>query len=250
MKMAMEWYYANTGSRTGPVTPEAFAGVVNDGVVKAETLVWAKDMAEWQPYGTISTDTAVCAASGGRYWQRDMIPYEGKFISAEHKDQFFQRLREGVQQPGQMVYGDFGVRFVAKLIDGIVGWVAGMIINVGLAMLFFGSFIFQPKANDPAVMGKFMAYQGTSFLVGMTFAVLYSWFFLSRYSATPGKMVMGLKVVRSDGSQLSGGRIVGRYFAELLSTMILCIGYIMAGFDEERRALHDRICDTRVIKSR
>jgi hypothetical protein len=33
--------------------------------------------------------------------------------------------------------------------------------------------------------------------------------------------------------------------------MILGIGYIMAAFDEpERRTLHDRICDTRVIKAR
>ena len=31
--------------------------------------------------------------------------------------------------------------------------------------------------------------------------------------------------------------------------LILGIGYIMAGFDEQKRTLHDRICDTRVIKS-
>ena len=31
--------------------------------------------------------------------------------------------------------------------------------------------------------------------------------------------------------------------------MILMIGYIMAGFDSEKRALHDMICDTRVIKA-
>jgi uncharacterized RDD family membrane protein YckC len=80
--------------------------------------------------------------------------------------------------------------------------------------------------------------------------VTYSWFFLKRYAATPGKMALGIKIVRSDGSPLSTGRILGRYFSEMLSTMILMIGYIMAGFDDERRALHDRICDTRVIKSR
>lgn len=248
--MAMEWYYANAGSRVGPVTPESFERAVVDGTVKAETLVWSKDMADWQTYGAVAAETAVCASSGGRYWQRDMAPYEGGFISADHKDEFFQRLREGVQQPNRMVYGDFGIRFAAKLIDGIIGWVLGMIINLGLAMAFFGAFIFQPKPNDPAVMGKFLAYQGTTFLAGVAVAVLYSWFFLSRYDATPGKMALGLKVVRSDGSKLSTGRIVGRYFSEWLSGAILFVGYIMAGFDEERRTLHDRICDTRVIKSR
>jgi uncharacterized RDD family membrane protein YckC len=246
----MEWFYANAGSRMGPVAPLAFEGLVKGGVVKPETLVWAKDMAEWQPFAQLTGATAVCAASGGRYWQRDMVPYEGKFISAEHKEQFFQRLREGIQQPGQMVYGDFGVRFLAKLVDGIIGWMVGMVINFGLSLLFFGSFIFQPKLTNPAVAGKFIAYQGMSVLLGISWGVLYSWFFLKHYAATPGKMALGLKVVRSDGSALSTGRIIGRYFAEMLSTMILCIGYLMAGFDEERRTLHDRICDTRVIKSR
>jgi uncharacterized RDD family membrane protein YckC len=44
------------------------------------------------------------------------------------------------------------------------------------------------------------------------------------------------------------GRAFGRYFGKLLSAIILGIGYIMAAFDSEKRALHDMICDTRVIK--
>lgn len=233
----------------GPISPVAFEGLVKDRIVNGETLVWSKGMAEWLPYASLAADTAVCAVSGGRHWQRDMVPYEGKFISAEHKEAFFQRLREGVTQPGQMVYGNFWPRFAAKFLDGLIGGVAGMIINFGLSLLFFGSFIFQPQMDDPEVAGKFLAYQGASMLMGIVFGVSYSWFFLKRYAATPGKMALGLKVVRSDGSALTTGRIIGRYFAEMLSTMILLIGYIIAAFDDERRALHDRICDTRVIKS-
>jgi uncharacterized RDD family membrane protein YckC len=33
-----------------------------------------------------------------------------------------------------------------------------------------------------------------------------------------------------------------------VSAILLCIGYIMAGFDSEKRALHDMMCDTRVIR--
>jgi uncharacterized RDD family membrane protein YckC len=36
----------------------------------------------------------------------------------------------------------------------------------------------------------------------------------------------------------------------IVSGIILLIGYIMAGFDDEKRALHDRVCDTRVIYKR
>jgi uncharacterized RDD family membrane protein YckC len=36
----------------------------------------------------------------------------------------------------------------------------------------------------------------------------------------------------------------------LVSSIVLSIGCIMAGFDDEKRALHDRVCDTRVIYKR
>jgi uncharacterized RDD family membrane protein YckC len=63
-------------------------------------------------------------------------------------------------------------------------------------------------------------------------------------------MAVGVKVFRTDGSKLSVMRIVGRMFAKGISGLILCIGYIMAGVDEEKRALHDRMCDTRVVRVR
>ncbi len=246
----MEWFYANGGNRVGPVTPEAFENLVKDGAVKADTLVWSKGMTDWRPYAEVSADTAVCAASGGRHWRRDMVPYEGGFISAEHKDAFFQRLREGVAQPNQLVYASFGRRFLGKLVDGIINWVLGTAVNLGLAMLFFGQFIFNPKPATPELTGNFLAYQGATMLASVLLGLAYSWFFLKKFAATPGKMALGMKVVRSDGSALTTGRIIGRYFAEWLSSLILGIGYLMAAFDDERRTLHDRICDTRVIHTR
>jgi len=73
-------------------------------------------------------------------------------------------------------------------------------------------------------------------------------YFLGKFSATPGKMALGLKVLRADGEMITYPRALGRFFAEFLSSVILAIGYIMAAFDEEKRALHDRICDTRVVR--
>jgi uncharacterized RDD family membrane protein YckC len=62
-------------------------------------------------------------------------------------------------------------------------------------------------------------------------------------------MACKLKVVMAEGDRVSYARAIGRHFAKYISGLILCIGYIMIGFDEQKRALHDRICDTRVIKS-
>jgi uncharacterized RDD family membrane protein YckC len=54
--------------------------------------------------------------------------------------------------------------------------------------------------------------------------------------------------VVADGGRVSYSRALGRHFAKWLSSIILGIGFIMAVFDDERRTLHDRICETRVVR--
>ncbi len=40
---------------------------------------------------------------------------------------------------------------------------------------------------------------------------------------------------------------MGRYFANTLSGMTLGVGYVLIVFDDQKRALHDYICDTRIV---
>jgi uncharacterized RDD family membrane protein YckC len=72
----------------------------------------------------------------------------------------------------------------------------------------------------------------------------------SERGATLGKRALGLRVLKSDGTRLSFGRATGRFFAKAFITGIIPfgIGYIMAGFTDRKRALHDMIADTVVIK--
>ena len=72
----------------------------------------------------------------------------------------------------------------------------------------------------------------------------------SERGATVGKMAMGLRVVTSDGQRLSFMNATGRYFAKILSFLILCIGFIMVAFTDKKRGLHDIIAGTLVIKTR
>lgn len=263
----MEWYYANNNQRQGPVFQADFERLVREGVIHPDTLVWKQGMPNWIPYSQLppadvvppapagtpaapeADDTAICAVSGKRYPKREMIQYEGQWVSAEHRDVFFQRLREGVAPSQHFQYGGFWIRFVAKFIDRIVLFAVGMGIGLALtatAVISTG----HTNPQDPEFWRFFILQQGILGLVNLALGLLYHWFFIRKFDATPGKMALGLKVLRSDGSKLSTGRIIGRYFSEILSGMILCIGYIMAGFDEEKRALHDHMCDTRVVKAK
>lgn len=89
------------------------------------------------------------------------------------------------------------------------------------------------------------------FAVGM----LYEVGMLKSYGATLGKMACGLKVVRADGSELGWGVCFGRFFMwnvvtsgiPYLSLILILITTIVAGTDAEKRAIHDRVCGTRVV---
>jgi uncharacterized RDD family membrane protein YckC len=66
------------------------------------------------------------------------------------------------------------------------------------------------------------------------------------WGQTLGKMALQIRVVSMDGGPLSFGQAVGRYFAAILSALLLMIGFIMAGARSDKRALHDLLAGTRV----
>jgi uncharacterized RDD family membrane protein YckC len=51
-----------------------------------------------------------------------------------------------------------------------------------------------------------------------------------------------------NGEKISFGKATGRYFGKIISGMILCIGYIMAGFTEKKQALHDMMAGCLVVR--
>ena len=118
-----------------------------------------------------------------------------------------------------------------------------------------GSFMTPMQAPPPGVRPEEFFVQiagrlGLAVAVSMILNATYESLFISRLGATPGKLALGLKVVRPDGGPISLGRAVGRYFAKMLNGFTLGIGYIIAGFDSQKRGLHDMICDTRVLRVR
>jgi uncharacterized RDD family membrane protein YckC len=59
-------------------------------------------------------------------------------------------------------------------------------------------------------------------------------------------MALGLVVTDLDGQRISFGKASGRHFGKIISSLILCIGFIMAGFTERKQALHDIMAGTLV----
>lgn len=66
----------------------------------------------------------------------------------------------------------------------------------------------------------------------------------SSLSASLGKKICGLVVVDENGQQLTSAKGFTRSICRLLSAAICGIGYFIALFDEDGKALHDKLANT------
>ena len=247
------WYYADGDHRKGPISSETLNELVAAGKVNDDTLVWRDGLAEWQPWGTLRGEagitpasgsapeddgTELCAESGLRLPRSRMVQVGDQWVSVEHRDEYFQKLREGGHVGQGLRPARIMARVAARFVDGMI-----------MFALFFFAGIILAIAGGSDETGTLLPLTLLFLNVAQwVIPALYTAFFLSRRGATPGKMVVKIKVVRPDGGPLSFWRAFGRHFADMLSAMILLIGYLIALGDPERRTLHDRICDTRVVE--
>jgi uncharacterized RDD family membrane protein YckC len=146
-------------------------------------------------------------------------------------------------------FGGFWRRFLAYFIDAIIINVAtsivGGVIGVGIGM----------GALSGAGASNMAALETISGLTGALIGLVGSWLYSallesSSYQATPGKMALGLVVTDAMGQRISFGRATGRYFAKILSSLILLIGFFMIGWTARKQGLHDMIAGTLVYKAR
>lgn len=265
----MDWFYEDDNRKIGPVSETEIDALVKDGKITGGTRVWNEKISKWTAYGELMGDVvaevpgrttpqaehpntypasdsqevvvedSTCIECGRKFPLDEMVQHGEFNICAACKNVFFQKVKEGVPT-GDMNYGGFWIRLGAKIIDNVItGAVgAGVAIMGGVSVGLSNP---NPTSFPPAMIAV-IAFQ-------YLFPVAYTTFFLGKFSSTPGKMACGLRVVTADGHSISYLRAFGRYFAEIVSGLILCIGYIIAAFDYEKRTLHDRICTTRVIKN-
>lgn len=84
-------------------------------------------------------------------------------------------------------------------------------------------------------------------LLGFVVGALYYTLTLPVWAATVGTRLLGVRVLRPDGSKVGPGRALARYFAGILSMLIFGVGYLMIALRSDKRGLHDLICDTVVV---
>ncbi|HHH12516.1 MAG TPA: RDD family protein [Candidatus Moranbacteria bacterium] len=140
-----------------------------------------------------------------------------------------QNLRSSVEEAAfpatNTRYGGFWIRFLASFLDYII-------LSLGLSFLSF-----------------FLAFpMGVSFLWGMLIEFVYTAVFWRYYSATPGKMILGLQIVKKDGTPIGWREIVIRYLGYFVSMIALGLGFLHIAFSARKQGWHDLMAGTYVIR--
>jgi len=139
---------------------------------------------------------------------------------------------------------DRGTRLAAAFLDGII-----LMVMVYLPLIF--ALTMSERAADEASASAMAAVGGLVTVVGL---IAWSWLtirYVARNGQSIAKKLLNIKVVRSDGSRASLGRIFWlRNVVNGLISIIPLYGLIdiLFIFGESRQCLHDKIADTIVVK--
>jgi len=265
----MDWYYSDGHQQFGPVTEAQLDELVAEGRLKTDHLVWRAGMPDWAPLGVVRTHAAAaepvahastatatesapavqyCSQCGAAHAPADLLTIGNGVVCANCKDAWLQRLREGVL-PGGLShtgrrYGGFWIRVAASLIDGVILWIIQFALLLPISLIMSATTV----AGSTPRPGLMLGFFGLYYVLALAVSAFYEAAFVVYKGGTPGKLALSMRVIREDGTRPGWGLAFGRYFAKIVSSLLLCIGFIMVGFDDEKRGLHDRICGTRVIR--
>jgi len=131
-------------------------------------------------------------------------------------------------------------------------------LDLLLLELIYGLFLFigatavdlaEAGDFDAMLLGDNLAAMALSFmLLWAALFLLYFTFFTYWGGQTPGKMLMRVRVVTKDFGNLTLLRAFARTLCYFLSSLFLGLGFLIAAFDRDKRALHDFIAKTYVVR--
>lgn len=137
-------------------------------------------------------------------------------------------------KPSGLLYAGFWLRAGAFIIDLVIVYASLFVCTLAGAAL-------------ERISGTLSAL----FIVAIIVLLLFYWaiFESSSRQATPGKMLMGIKVTNLSGERIGFWHAFARHICRYVSALPLYIGFIFAGFTARRQAFHDMIAGTLVVRN-
>lgn len=237
----MEVWIGRDGERHGPYNEDDVRQWLRSGQVSGEDLGWYEGLADWQPLSVLYPDAVASApASAPPATPTPAMPLP-QTTTASLED-----------------YAGFWKRVAAYILDIIVLYIPSMLIEKMLggdaAKSIFEQAVVNAAGDPNATLAAQMQYYSAmwpAMLLGFIVAWMYYAFCeSSAWQATVGKLALGLRVTDMQGNRLSLKRALARYPAMILSSLILCIGFLMVAWTRQKQGLHDMIAGTLVLNGR
>ena len=170
-------------------------------------------------------------------------PYCGNAVGIVDSGQSQQSVKQEISTPTsqeakqEQKYVGFWARFAANFLDGIL-------INILCSPAWiFLNYRARYHLNDRDVENAIVLYSALYILAQIILLVLW---FVKR--ASVGKMAISAKIVDAKtGGAPTKKQLIGRYFAYLLSSLPLCLGFLWIAFDPKKQGWHDKLAGTAVI---
>jgi uncharacterized RDD family membrane protein YckC len=231
------------GQKKGPFNKEAVQVMVNAGKATPETLVWTEDLKDWMALsgypellgrGSVAAPPPYFASVKTHGQSRPSGNTMPMPIGASNQG----NPANQVQFP--ITYAGFWKRFCAVFIDGIIVWIIQFVVAIVIG-IFIG--LTAPEILRDEILLMLLVQLSSLFVNWLYFAGMES----SSPQATLGKLALGIKVTDLNGRPISFGKATGRYLGKFISSIILGIGFLMAGWTEKKQALHDMMADCLVV---
>ncbi|MDH3759545.1 MAG: RDD family protein [Gammaproteobacteria bacterium] len=137
-----------------------------------------------------------------------------------------------------ITYSGFWIRVLAALLDSI--WL--LLLTFTLGWMVYGAVYFESAEFSQGTADIFI-----SWVLPFALTIMF-WHFKS---ATPGKMILGIKIVDANTmGKASPGKLLIRYLGYYISMIPLCLGIFWVGWDKRKQGWHDKIAGTLVIKEK
>lgn len=142
----------------------------------------------------------------------------------------------------EAVFASFWRRLAAHLLDVCFIFLICLVTSLLLG-LAIGFALAAAQQGRPSFVWWFLF----GFLMATTIRGTYdAYFHQSHWQATPGKRLLGIKVLNTNGMRLTHAQGWLRWFASGLSA-ITWLGYVLAGFAPKKQSMHDMMCQTVVV---
>ena len=145
-----------------------------------------------------------------------------------------------------MHYAGFWKRLAATLIDLVV---LTVVIALLLWAIYGDAYLNRAQPAPGNLPALFLG--PADAIIQIVLPIVLVFVFWKYRSATPGKMLLSLKIVDArTGKAPSTAQWIGRFFAYLVSTVPFGLGFLWIAFDRRKQGWHDKLAHTVVITER